>query len=177
MRTNSISGTPKVPLSLYLSMVENLRSLKRFALVNQQVKDGFVFFNDVAGIKRLQELLHYHNTGEKPSEMTIKGNKLVNDSKYDLNISKHKDMLMSVRGPDGRGWYKSRCPVCEHKGGDTEHDHFGFTEEGPFHCLAGCEPRDVIEWFKAMLNDREPNFDRTKGTPENIKEFFKEEQV
>ena len=55
MRTNSISGTPKVPLSLYLSMVENLRSLKRFALVNQQVKDGFVFFNDVAGIKRLQE--------------------------------------------------------------------------------------------------------------------------
>ena len=112
-----------------------------------------------------------------PSEMTIKGSKLVNDSKYDLNVSQHKDMLMSVRGPDGRGWYKSRCPVCEHKGGDTEHDHFGFTEEGPFHCLAGCEARDVIEWFKAMLNNRQPNFDRSKDTPENIKEFFKEEQV
>ena len=166
-----------MPLALYLSMIEGLRALKRFSLVNQQVRGGYVHFNDVAGIRRLQEILNYHNTGEKPSEMTIKGGKVVNDSKYDLNISQHKDMLMSVRGPDGRGWYKSRCPVCEHGGGDTEHDHFGFTEEGPFHCLAGCEPWKVIEWFKAMLNSRAPNFDRRKDAPEAIKEFFKEEQI
>jgi len=158
-------------------MIEGLRSLKRFSLVNQNIRGGKVFFHDLPSIKRLSELLHYHNTGEKPSDMTIKGGKQVSDSRYDIVVAEHKDMLASVRGPDGRGWYKSRCPVCEHKGGDTEHDHFGFTEEGPFKCLAGCEPRDVIEWFKAMLANRQPNFDRSKDAPEEIKEYFKEEQV
>ena len=45
-----------MPLAQYLSMVESLRSLKRFALVNQECHNGFVYFRDTAAINRLKEL-------------------------------------------------------------------------------------------------------------------------
>ena len=174
MGRSEYSGIPKVPLAQYLSMVENLRNLKRFALVNQECHGGFVYFRDTAAINRLKELLRYHNTGEKPSEVTIKGGKNMSDKRFDFTVYQHRDFLMSVRGPDGSGWFTSRCPVCEHNGGDTDHNHFRFMEAGAFKCFSGCESWKIIEWFNAMLNDREPKFVKD-DTPDEITEFFKEE--
>jgi len=169
-------GIPKMPLPQYLSMIESLRSLKRFALVNQEVHNGYVYFPDVAAINRLKELLRHESHGEKPSEMTIQGGKKVSDKRFSVNVFENADMLASVKGPDGAGWYTSRCPVCEHFGGDTDHNHFRFREDGPFKCFKGCEGWKVIEWFKAMLADREPVFERGKvATPSEIEDYFKED--
>ena len=172
----AITGVPKMPLQQYLGLVEKLRSLKRFALVNQEVHNGYVYFPNVAAIHRLKELLRYENTGEKPSEMTLKGGKTVNDKRFSVNVYENKDFLESVRGPDGAGWYTSRCPVCEHYGGDSDHNHFRFREDGPFKCFKGCDGWKIIEWFKSILNNRSPIFDRKQDeTPDEIKEFFKED--
>tara|TARA_B100000035_G_C20995152_1_gene552122 strand:+ start:57 stop:581 length:525 start_codon:yes stop_codon:yes gene_type:complete len=165
---------PKMRLAEYLEKIENLRKFKRFSLVNQHVHDNFVYFPDVAAINVLKELLRYHNTGEMPSDYTTKGGKSVKDTKFDFTVYEHREFLMSVRGPDGSGWFTSRCPVCEHHGGDTDHNHFRFIESGAFKCFSGCESWKIIEWFNAMLNDREPKF--VKGdTPNEILDYFKEE--
>ena len=175
MSSEQQHGIPKVKLELYLDLIENLRSLKRFSLVNQEVHDGFVYFPTVSSLKILQELLRYQNTGEKPSDITLKGGELVSDKRFDFTVYEHRDFLMSVKGPDGSGWLTSRCPVCEHFGGDSDHNHFRFIESGAFKCFAGCESWKIIEWFNAILNDREPVFTKNDSVPSEILDYFKEE--
>ena len=141
---------PKIELGRYLSLAAPIRKLKRFRLCNQEVAGGFVYFNDPAAVKRLGEMLRFHNTGERPVEYIRdgKGNIMKSDStvtKDTKKIFEYQDCLESVKGPDGSGWYTARCPVCEFKGAelgevwDDDHTHFRFREEGAFYCHANCE--------------------------------------
>ena len=126
-------------------------------------------------VKRLNEMLRFHNTGERPVEYIKdkEGNIVRSDStvnKDTKNIYEYQDCLESVKGPDGAGWYTSRCPVCEFKGAelgevwDDDHTHFRFREEGAFYCHSGCEGWEVFRWLDAMLAGVEPNFDKM-GAP------------
>ena len=170
-----VKTIPKMEIARYLDLVAPIKKLKRFRLCNQEVSNGFVYFSDTAAIKRLNEILRFNNTGERPVEyIQDKEGKIVrNDStvtKDTKNIFEYQDCLESVKGPDGAGWYTSRCPVCEFKGAqvgevwDDTHDHFRFREEGAFSCHSGCEAWEVFTWLDAMLAGVEPNFDK-KGAP------------
>ena len=166
---------PRMEIARYLTLAAPIRKLKRFRLCNQEVANGYVYFTDAAAVKRLNEMLRFHNTGERPVEyiQDKEGNIVRNDStvtKDTKNIFEYQDCLESVKGPDSAGWYTSRCPVCECKGAqvgevwDDTHDHFRFREEGAFSCHSGCEGWEVFTWLDAMLAGVEPNFDK-KGAP------------
>ena len=164
----------KVRLAEYLEKIENLRKFKRFSLVNQHVDDNFVYFPDVVAINVLKELLRYHNTGEMPSDYTTKGGKRVKDTKFDFTVYEHREFLMSQRGPDGSGWFTSRCPGSASITVETPTITTLGSLNCAFKCFSGCESWKIIEWFNAMLNDREPKF--VKGdTPNEILDYFKEE--
>ena len=166
---------PKMEIARYLTLAAPIKKLKRFRLCNQEVAGGYVYFSDAAAVKRLNEMLRFHNTGERPVEYIKdkEGNIVRSDStvnKGTKNIYEYQDCLESVKGPDGAGWYTSRCPVCEFKGAelgevwDDDHTHFRFREEGAFYCHSGCEGWEVFRWLDAMLAGVEPNFDKM-GAP------------
>lgn len=170
-----IPTVPKMRIARYLEIAAPIKKLKRFRLCNQEVANGLVYFGDAAGIKRLNEILRFHNTGEMPVEYIKdkEGNVMRSDStvtKDTKNIFEYQDCLESVKGPDGAGWLTARCPVCEFKGAqvgevwDDDHSHFRFREEGAFYCHANCEGWEVFRWLDSMLAGVEPNFDKT-GAP------------
>ena len=171
---NSIGAVPKMGIVQYLSLVEPIRKLKRFRLCNQAIKGGVVYFEDAAAIKRLNEIIRFHNDGERPVEyIKDKDGKIMRSdstvTKDTPNIFEYKDCLESVKGPDGAGWYTARCPVCEFKGAeigeiwDDTHNHFRFREGGAFYCHANCEAYEVFTWLTAMLEGRTPIFDKNAG--------------
>ena len=166
---------PRMEIARYLTLAAPIKKLKRFRLCNQEVAGGYVYFSDAAAVKRLNEMLRFHNTGERPVEYIKdkEGNIVRSDStvnKDTKNIYEYQDCLESVKGPDGAGWNTSRCPVCEFKGAalgevwDDDHTHFRFREEGAFYCHSGCEGWEVFRWLDAMLAGVEPNFDKM-GAP------------
>jgi len=169
------NSVPKMELAEYLTLVAPIRKLKRFRLCNQEVAAGLVIFTGAAGIKRLSEMIRFHNTGEMPVEYIKdkEGNTMKSDSTVNKDTPKifeYQDCLESVKGPDSQGWYTARCPVCEFKGAelgeiwDDDHTHFRFREEGAFYCHANCEAWEVFRWLEAMLAGVTPNFERT-GAP------------
>ena len=116
-----IPTVPKMRIARYLELAAPIKKLKRFRLCNQEVANGLVYFGDAAGIKRLNEILRFHNTGEMPVEYIKdkEGNVMRSDStvtKDTKNIFEYQDCLESVKGPDGAGWLTARCPACEFKG-------------------------------------------------------------
>ena len=158
----------------YLTLVQPIRKLKRFRLVNQEVKNGLVYFSDTAAVKRLNEIIRFHNDGERPIEYILdkEGKRVRNDSTVNKDTPKiydYQDCLESVKGPDAQGWHTSRCPVCEFKGAevgeiwDDTHDHFRFREEGAFYCHANCEAHEVFTWLNAMLEGKVPVFGKSSG--------------
>ena len=156
-------------LTRYLALIQPIRTLKRFRLVNQDVKNGFVYFEGAAGVKRLNEIIHFHNTGERPIELIFdkEGKVVKSDSTITSDTPtdyEDRDCLEGVRGPDGSGWYTSRCPVCEYHGGDKDKNHFRFRESGAFTCFAGHEGPEVFEWLSALIGERKPNFDQKSAT-------------
>ena len=170
-----IPTVPKMRIARYLDLAAPIKKLKRFRLCNQEVADGLVYFSDAAAIKRLNEILRFHNTGEIPIEYIKdkEGNVMRSDStvtKDTKNIFEYQDCLESVKGPDGAGWLTARCPVCEFKGAqvgevwDDTHNHFRFREEGAFYCHSNCEGWEVFRWLDSMLAGVEPNFDKV-GAP------------
>lgn len=170
-----IPTVPKMRIARYLDLAAPIKKLKRFRLCNQEVANGLVYFSDAAAIKRLNEMIRFHNTGERPVEYIKdkEGNVMRSDStvtKDTKNIFEYQDCLESVKGPDGAGWLTSRCPVCEFKGAqvgevwDDTHNHFRFREEGAFYCHSNCEGWEVFRWLDAMLAGVEPNFNKT-GAP------------
>ncbi len=153
---------PKMSLARYLELIRPIRKLKRFHLVNQDVRGGMVYFRGPAAMRRLTEIVRFHNTGELPSEVAIKGQTLVSDttvSKDTPNIYMHRALLEDLRGPDSEGWYTSRCPTCAWKGDqvgqkwDDDSTHFRFRETGQFYCHANCEAFEVFRWLEATLAD------------------------
>lgn len=182
MASSLSQGTvPKMGIQQYLTLVQPIRKLKRFRLVNQEIKGGLVYFSDVASMKRLNEIIRFHNDGERPIEYIIdkEGKKVRHDStvnKDTPNIFEYQDCLESVKGPDSQGWYTARCPVCEFKGAevgqvwDDTHDHFRFREGGAFYCHANCEAPEVFTWLTAMLEGRMPVFGKTTGTAPTVNE-------
>jgi len=164
----SLNAVPKMEIARYLDLIQPIRTLKRFRLVNQEVKNGFVYFGDAAAMKRLNEIIRFNNTGERPIEFIVdkEGKVVRNDStitKDTPNIYEHRDCLDGLKGPDGGGWYTSRCPVCEYHGGDSDKNHFRFMESGVFSCFAGHEGWEVFEWLTAFIQGRQPVFDK-KGS-------------
>ena len=56
----------RVPIPLYLEMIDGLGSAQRFGLSNQTFDNGFVVFNGAGGRKRLQTILDWFNDGKPP---------------------------------------------------------------------------------------------------------------
>ena len=103
----------RVPIPLYLEMIDGLGSAQRFGLSNQTLDNGFVVFNGAGGRKRLQTILDWFNDSKPPSGVYLK-TYTVKAGEFTLEgLQKHVEAL---RGPDDDGFYHGRCPSCVAEG-------------------------------------------------------------
>lgn len=139
----------RVPIPLYLEMIDGLGSAQRFGLSNQTLDNGFVVFNGAGGRKRLQTILDWFNDSKPPSGVYLK-TYTVKVGEFTLEgLQKHVEAL---RGPDDDGFYHGRCPSCKAGVGgrkDSDKDHFyANPTDGRIGCFAGCKKKEVLAFFK-----------------------------
>ena len=137
----------RVPIPLYLDMIDGLGSAQRFSLSNQTKDNGDVLFIGAGGRKRLQTLLDWVNDGTPPSGVYLKSFSV---KSAEFTIEGLKLHVEALRGPDDEGYYHGRCPSCVAKrGGDTGRDHFYANPSlNKIGCFAGCKKYEVLEFFK-----------------------------
>ena len=153
----------RVPITLYLDMIDGLGSAQRFSLSNQTLDNGFVVFNGAGGRKRLQTILDWFNDGKPPSGVYLK-TYTVKSGEFTLEgLQTHVEAL---RGPDDEGFYHGRCPSCvEKRGGDTGKDHFyANPNDGRIGCFAGCKKYEVLAFFKETQVSSEETVQTTLPT-------------
>ena len=63
---------PKMDLMSLLELSKGLGQDPRFALVNQDIEDGFVKFRSEERLNTLKDLLTYHNKGMIPYSTVLK---------------------------------------------------------------------------------------------------------
>jgi len=145
MRKNTI---PKVPLEDFTKMTKGLAKDGDFRLVNQDLRNGYIYFTGQNGPKKLQQLIAYYNTGRLPPStihtMRISAAKM---KSLGFNMKSWIASLGDVKGPDSGGFYQARCPSCAARGGDSTGNHLVYTEEGVVHCYAGCKFIKIIDGF------------------------------
>ena len=153
----------RVPIPLYLDMIDGLGSAQRFGLSNQTLDNGFVVFNGAGGRKRLQTILDWFNDAKPPSGVYLK-TYTVKAGQFTLEgLQMHVEAL---RGPDDDGFYHGRCPSCVAKrGGDTGKDHFyANPNTGQIGCFAGCKKYEVLDFFKETQVSSEETVQTTLPT-------------
>lgn len=137
----------RVPIPLFLEMIDGLGSAQRFSLSNQTLDNGDVLFNGAGGRKRLQTLLDWVNDGTPPSGVYLKSFSVKSG---EFTVEGLKTHVEALSGPDDEGYYHGRCPSCvEKRGGDTGRDHFYANPSlNKIGCFAGCKKYEVLEFFK-----------------------------
>ena len=134
---------PKMRLDEFLELSKGLGQDPRFALVNQDIEDGFVKFRSEERLNLLKDLLTYHNTGMIPYSTVLKIAKTAQQMK-DLGFvyKTWKAGLENVRfkaNSNGVDWFVAKCPTCsadKPKGEDTKGHRLNFSEEGAIVCQA-----------------------------------------
>jgi len=153
----------RVPIPLYLEMIDGLGSAQRFGLSNQTLDNGFVVFNGAGGRKRLQTILDWFNDAKPPSGVYLKSYSV---KAGEFTVEGLQTHVESIRGPDDDGFYHGRCPSCvEKRGGDTGKDHFyANPNTGQVGCFAGCKKKEVLSFFKETQVSSEETVQTTLPT-------------
>jgi hypothetical protein len=144
----------EIPVLDYLKLLRDagVSSSKEFALVNQDVYKGEVYFRTAHKLKAFQALLRASETGFPPeTEVYRKKTTEINwDKETDgLDVDTILACVENIRGPGHDGFYTGRCPSCAKDNRDSDSNHFRFNpEEMVIHCFAGCNRFQIVEAIK-----------------------------
>ena len=149
-------GISKKEISVldYLKLLRDagVSSSKAFALVNQDVYNGEVYFRTAHKLKAFEALLRASETGFPPETEVYR--KKVTEVNWDketdgLDIDTILACVENIRGPGHDGFYTGRCPSCAKDNRDSDTNHFRFNpEEMVIHCFAGCNRFQIVEAIK-----------------------------
>lgn len=145
---------PKMVVADYLKLLRDTKvtASKEHALVNQDVRDGFVYFRTSGAILALKILLRASELGTQPerevfSHKTIEWN--WDQETKGLTVGLILEKIENIRGPDGGGYYTGRCPSCATRGKDSDSNHFRFNpEQSVIYCFSQCSRSDILEAIK-----------------------------
>ncbi len=153
MRLMSIS-VKQISVLKYLKLLKDagVSSSKEYALVNQDVHNGEVYFRNAHRLKVFEALLRASETGFPPeTEVYRKKTTEINwDKETDgLDVNTIIACVENIRGPGHDGFYTGRCPSCAKDNRDSDSNHFRFNpEEMVIHCFAGCNRFQIVEAIK-----------------------------
>ena len=141
----------QIPVLDYLKLLRDagVSSSKEYALVNQDVYDGEVYFRTAYRLKAFEALLRASETGFPPETEVYR--KKVTEINWDketdgLDVDTILACVENIRGPGHDGFYTGRCPSCKKDGRDSDSNHFRFNpEEMVIHCFAGCNRFQIVE--------------------------------
>lgn len=150
---------PSIPVIDYLTLLASagVTHSKEYALVNQDVKAGIVYFRSPERALAFKRLLVASEVG-LPPESEFYGRKITQIRWREENKGVSFEMIESktenFRGPDRDGYYTGRCPSCALKGRDKDSDHFRFNpEDAVIYCFSGCSKFHIIKAIKGESND------------------------
>ena len=139
-----------------MSVKQYLRLLKSgkvtrsraYGLVNQDVRDGTVYFRTGEQLKALRNLLQASETGIPPESEWISQKASENawkEASEGLTTQDVLNTVESLRGPNSGGYYLGRCPSCKEKGRDRDHNHLAFNpDERVVYCFSSCSRNAIM---------------------------------
>ena len=145
-----------IGVNKYLKLLKDadVRQSKAYALVNQDVSNGVVYFRSSDKMVAFRQLLTASETGFPPETEVYR--KKVTEYNWDketdgLTVEIILEKVENIRGPGHDGYYTGRCPSCAAKGveagqiWDDDSSHFRFNpEDMVIHCFAGCSRFDIV---------------------------------
>ena len=145
---------PKMVVADYLKLLRDTKvtASKEHALVNQDVRDGFVYFRTSGAILAFKNLLRASELGTQP-ETEVYRQKTIDyewDKETDgLTVGLVLERIENIRGPDGSGYYTGRCPSCATRGKDSDSNHFAFNpDKSVVYCFSQCSRSEILEELK-----------------------------
>jgi hypothetical protein len=120
-----------------------------FALVNQDVRAGMVYFRSGEQLRNFRSLLEAAETGIIPySELNTKKktDRAWQEASEGVSTQMVLEAVENLSGPNSGGYYLGRCPSCKQKGRDTDHNHFYFNPDiRVLGCFAGCGFKSIMD--------------------------------
>lgn len=149
-----------IGVNKYLKLLKeaNVRQSKEYALVNQDIRKGVVYFRTAHKMKAFKALLTACETGFPPETEVYR--QKVSEYNWDkstdgLTVEIILEKVENIRGPGHDGYYTGRCPSCAAKGNavgqvwDDDSSHFRFNPEDMIiHCFSGCNKFDIVGAIK-----------------------------
>ena len=143
---------PKVSVKEYLQLLNDsgCNASPSHALINQDIRDGMVYFRDTVSISLFKELLIASETGIPPVKefyRKIKSNKKYQKSMGFITLAMLLDNIKNLTGPESSGWYRGQCPSCATKevgeGGHTTNPFCFNIDDGRIVCHKGCHISNI----------------------------------
>ena len=120
-----------------------------FALVNQDVREGMVYFRSGEQFRNFRSLLEAAETGIIPySELNTKKktDKAWKEASQGVSTQMVLEAVESLSGPNSGGYYLGRCPSCAAKNRDSDHNHFYFNPDiRVLGCFSGCGFKSIMD--------------------------------
>ena len=125
-----------------------------FALVNQDVRAGMVYFRSGEQLRNFRNLLEAAEHGIIPyAELNTKKktDREWQEASEGVSTQMVLEAVESLRQADSAGYYRGRCPSCKQKGRDTDHNHFYFNPDiRVIGCFAGCGFKSIMDSVRGM---------------------------
>tara|TARA_B100000029_G_scaffold511338_1_gene605111 strand:+ start:14150 stop:14620 length:471 start_codon:yes stop_codon:yes gene_type:complete len=143
---------PKVSVEEYLQLLTDsgCHASPSHALINQDIRDGMVYFRDTVSISLFKELLIASETGIPPVKefyRKIKSNKKYEKALGFITLEMLMDNIKNLTGPESSGWYRGQCPSCIIKeAGEVGHTKNSFCfniDDGRIVCHKGCHISNI----------------------------------
>lgn len=120
-----------------------------FALVNQDVRDGKVYFRTGEQLRNFRSLLEAAETGIIPySELNTKKktDKAWQEASEGVSTQMVLEAVQSLSGPNSGGYYLGRCPSCAENNRDSDHNHFYFNPDlKVLGCFSSCGFKSIMD--------------------------------
>jgi hypothetical protein len=122
---------------------------RNFALVNQDVKAGMVYFRSGEQLRNFRNLLEAAEHGIIPyAELNTKkkSDREWQEASEGVSTQMVLDSVESLTGANSGGYYLGRCPSCAAKNRDSDHNHFYFNPDiRVLGCFAGCGFKSIMD--------------------------------
>lgn len=153
---------PSIPVAGYLKLLSdcNVTQSKEYLLVNQEVKDGKVYFRTDQTIQAFRRLLEASESGRMPLSELSKKHKSIKEWAAISSLVNFADIQATIKnlnGPDGQGWYRGQCPVCAaNEVGEAGHTKNSLVYNPTIrviYCHKGCNYTKIISYITPKFED------------------------
>ena len=143
---------PDMSVKEYLTLLKDAKvtASKAYALSNQDVRKGRVYFLSNEKMDLLRQLLVASESGTDPAQeyyLQKKRREEFTKAHESIAFDYLKTTIKNLTGPDGQGWYRGQCPNCAIKeAGEIGHttNSFVFNDnDGRLLCHKGCHISDI----------------------------------